>query len=221
MSWFKTKAFWNNSENVNYFSQKPADPKIVKRLEILMSIPASTGNKSLSALDLGCGGGRHAEMLVKMGFKTSVIDLNQEMLRTTVRRVGKINLCSIRRGSIVKLPYKNETFDVIVTTGVLHQTKNIYEYQVAVKEISRVLKPGGLVCLNVFTSRILDDTCTLLADAFAYQTKEGLDMTLLSKTTFYELMAWYGLTLEDELGEDVVQENTGRRSVLRCNFIKI
>jgi ubiquinone/menaquinone biosynthesis C-methylase UbiE len=215
----QTMYFWNNQKNVRYFSEKPADPRIQKRLETLVS--EHTGEKELSALDLGCGGGRHTEMLVKMNFKTSVIDLNPQMLKATTMRVGKRNLNSIKQGSITKLPYKNELFDAVVTTGVLHQAKNISEYQLAIKELSRVMKVGGVVCLNIFTSNILDETYTQLPDAFAYRTKEGLDMVLLSKTTFYELMAWYGLMLETELSEDTVNENTGKRSVLRCSFIKI
>ncbi|MAZ67376.1 hypothetical protein CL652_01235 [bacterium] len=219
MSWLKTKYFWNNSQNVNYFSQKPADPRIVKRLEELMS--DDRPNYKLSALDLGCGGGRHTEMLLNMGFETSVLDLNPQMLQATVKRVGKKNLHSVKRGSIVKLPFEDKSFDIVVTTGVLHQAKNFHEYQVAISELSRILKPGGIVCLNIFTSALLDETYTRLSDAFAYQTKEGLDMTLLSKTTFYELMEWYGLALEYELSEDSVEENTGKRSVLRCNFVKV
>lgn len=219
MSWLKTKYFWNNSQNVNYFSQKPADQRIVKRLENFLSNNKS--DKKLSALDLGCGGGRHTEMLFKMGFETSAMDLNPQMLRATLKRVGKKNLQSVKRGSIVKLPFRDKSFDVVVTTGVLHQAKNIYEYQAAIKELSRVLKPQGIVCLNIFTSALLDDTYMRLSDAFVYQTKEGLDMTLLSKATFYELMEWYDLALEEELSEDSVDENTGKRSVLRCNFVKI
>lgn len=219
MSWFKTKYFWNNSKNVNYFSQKPADPRIGKRLEKLLSDVKP--NHKLSALDLGCGGGRHTEMLLNMGFKTSVIDLNPQMLQATMKRVGKKKLHLVKRGSIVKLPFEDNSFDVVVTTGVLHQAKNIHEYQMAVSELSRILKPGGIVCLNIFTSALLDETYTRLSDAFTYQTKEGLDMTLLSKTTFYELMEWHGLVLEEELSEDNVEENTGRRSVLRCNFVKV
>lgn len=219
MSWLKTKYFWNSSQNVNYFSQKPADPRIVKRLENFLSNKKS--DRKLSALDLGCGGGRHTEMLFKMGFETSAMDLNPQMIRATIKRVGKDNLQSVKRGSIVKLPFRDKSFDVIVTTGVLHQAKSIFEYQAAVKELSRVLKPQGIVCLNIFTSALLDDTYIRLPDAFAYQTKEGLDMTLLSKTTFYELMEWYGLALEEELSEDSVEENTGKRSVLRCNFVKV
>lgn len=220
MSFIKTLWFWNKAENVAYFRDKSADFRVKNRLEKLLATKRDD-SVPLNALDLGCGGGRHSELLVNLGFKTSVFDLNIEMLRCTQNRVGKSALQSVKRGSIVKLPYKTASFDVVVTTGVLHQAKNFQDYQLAVSELSRILKPGGVVCLNIFTSLNLDETYIKLPDAFSYRTKEGLDMSLLSKETFYELMKWYDLELEEELSEDIVNENTGKRSVLRCNFVKL
>ncbi|NCS31867.1 hypothetical protein CO026_00630 [Candidatus Kaiserbacteria bacterium CG_4_9_14_0_2_um_filter_41_32] len=217
MSYIKTFQFWNSDKNVHYFKDKPADPRIEKRLLELKQ----KSSANLVALDLGCGGGRHTELLIKLGFSTHVIDLNPQMLSCTKNRVGAKNLKALKRASITKLPFFDNIFDAVVTTGVLHQAKNIAEYQVVISELSRVLKGGGLVCLNIFTSTKLDSTYKKNKDAFSFQTKEGLDMTLLSKEVFYEMMSWYGLKLEQEISEDFVQENTGERSVLRCNFIKV
>ncbi|CAN5751778.1 hypothetical protein BH11PAT2_BH11PAT2_01750 [soil metagenome] len=216
MSLIDTIKFWNTSLNVEYFKNKPADPRVDKRLSLFLEGIDYTP----VALDLGCGGGRHTQLLVTMGFDTHAVDLNPGMLRCTRQRVGAKNLKSLKRASIKKLPFRDAFFDAVVTTGVLHQAKSFTEYEQAVLELSRVLKPGGIVCLNIFTSKMLDATYLKEKNAFVYKTKEGLDMTLLSKETFYGLMAWYGLILETELSEDVVQENTGERSVLRCNFIK-
>ena len=220
MSLIKTWWFWNKAENVAYFRDKAADFRVKDRLQKLLNSNRDS-DIPLNALDLGCGGGRHTELLTKLGFKTSIFDLNIQMLRCTRNRVGKLALQSIKRGTIVKLPYESASFDVVVTTGVLHQAKNFQDYQRAVSELSRILKPGGVICLNIFTSLAVDETYIKLTDAFAYRTKEGLDMTLLSKESFFELMQWYDLTLEEEMGEDIVNENTGKRSVLRCNFVKL
>ncbi|MBY0309855.1 class I SAM-dependent methyltransferase [Patescibacteria group bacterium] len=217
MSFIQTFQFWNSRKNVQYFKDKPADPRIEKRLIEFRQNSAT----HVEALDLGCGGGRHTELLVTLGFSTHAIDLNPQMLRCTKDRVGGNNIITLKRASIIKLPFRNNFFDVVVTTGVLHQAKNITEYQLAICELSRVVKQGGLVCLNIFTSAKLDPTYRKNKDVFSFKTKEGLDMTLLNKELFYNMMSWYGLTLEQELSEDFVQENTGERSVLRCNFIKL
>lgn len=219
MTWFKTKLFWNKHAHVTYFRDKPADPRIERRLKQFISVALDKNN--IKALDLGCGGGRHTMLLLELGFKTSIVDLHRAMLRATVSRARKYKLSGIKRATMTNVPFRDESFEVVVATGVLHQARNLAEYDSAVREVSRVLKPGGLLCLNVFSSKTLDPSYFKLKDAFAYQTKEGLAMTLLSKDTFMELMSWHGLALDEDLGEDTVEENTGRRSVLRCSFTKL
>ncbi len=211
----KTFQFWNSSNVVDYFKEKPADYRIKNRLEKI----DSKQRNSMNALDLGCGAGRHAELLVNLGFKTSIIDPNPKMLKATTKRVGS-RLQSSEKGSMHKLPYSDNSFDVVVATGVLHQARTLEEYERAISELSRVTKPAGIVCLNIFTSKATDPTLKKLDRAFSYKTKEGLFMSLLDKNTFHEIMNWFDLVLEDEISEDVVSENTGPRSVLRCFFIK-
>lgn len=216
MNTVKTFFFWNNRENVEYFKNKPADYRIRARLTQLKE----SSSKTMSALDLGCGGGRHTELLIQLGFETSIVDINPAMISCTKRRVGREKLRSIKKASLLRLPFHNESFNAVIATGVLHQVRNIQEYDTAIKELSRILKPNGIVCLNVFTNKKLDSAYIKLKPAFTYKTKEGLIMTLLSKRAFYEMMQWHDLRLECELSEDIVEENTGIRSVLRCNFIK-
>lgn len=216
MKIFKTFFFWNNRDIVKYFSNKPADYRIKERLEKINQAE----RVSMRALDLGCGGGRHTELLANLGFQTYAIDPNPVMLQSTKKRVKSNSLKGVRRGVMTKLPYKDSTFDVVVTTGVLHQARNLSEYELAIHELSRVVKKTGVVCLNIFTSRVIDQSMLKTNNVFSYQTKEGLYMTLLDKRCFYEMMSWNGLSLENEISEDIVSENTGPRSVLRCSFIK-
>lgn len=215
-NFFKTFSFWNNQKIAQYFKEKPADHRVRARLEKL----DKNQRNNMNALDLGCGGGRHTELLIELGFKTYIFDFNPQMLKCTIARVGESALAGVGKGSIVRLPYADNMFDIVVTTGVLHQAKNLDEYEKAIMELARVIKPSGVVCLNIFTSSTIDTTLTKMSNAFVYETKESLGMTLLSKNLFYELMEWHGLFLENEISEGVVNENTGPRSVLRCNFIK-
>src|SRR5690606_25098632 len=52
----------------------------------------------------------------------------------------------IQQGSIYQLPFENETFDVSLCLEVL---EHIEDDSKAVKEISRVLKPGGILIAAV------------------------------------------------------------------------
>lgn len=202
--------FWNDEDIVRYFGEKPMDERIRTRL---LSIDTSD-RKMMTALDHGCGGGRHTKLLVDLGFRTYAVDSNPEMVTSTKKRVGDV--ATVTCDTMLDLPFPGLTFDVVISTGVFLQAKDFSEYDIAVREVARVTKSGGIIHCNTFTSAALDPTYTRNEDAFSVRTKEGLDMTLLSKGTFYELMAWHGIDCVEEISEDVVNENTGPRSVLRC-----
>lgn len=211
--------FWNDEDMANYFAKKPADPRIV---ELLNTFYADIDNSNVHALDLGCGGGRHSQMLAELGLHLSSVDINEGMREATARRLERSGLSSdIREGSIQSIPYEDDTFGVIVTTGVLHQARSFEEYRTCVQELSRVTKSGGIVALNIFTNAVWDDTYKPVeGEEFTITTQEGLLMTVLPKEIFVELMDEAGFTLFEDQGEDIKRENTGPRAVFRAVFMK-
>lgn len=212
--------FWNSDDNVKYFEKKPADPRIVSYLETMPDEKAP----EMNALDLGCGGGRHTEMLALKGFSTYAVDVNPAMLEATRERVAHLpgkNIPVIQEGSITSIPFSDNFFDIVVTTGVLHQARSQEEYRTAIAELSRVCKQGAVILLNIFTNRDIDPTYTFLDEAkTVVKTREGLLMTLLPKEQFYAMMTDENLMLDEEYVEELKEENTGPRTVLRARFIK-
>jgi ubiquinone/menaquinone biosynthesis C-methylase UbiE len=178
----------------------------------------------MNALDLGCGGGRHTEMLITKGFQTYAVDINQAMLEATRERVAHLgieNTPVIKEGSITSIPFPDDFFSVVVTTGVLHQARSQEEYRTAIAELSRICKSGAVILLNIFTNRDIDPTYTFLdKEKTVVKTREGLLMTLLPKELFYSMMSECGLLLDEEYVEELKQENTGPRTVLRARFLK-
>eukprot|EP00039_Didymoeca_costata_P001984 m.56732 g.56732 ORF g.56732 m.56732 type:complete len:157 (+) comp11058_c0_seq2:670-1140(+) len=51
-------------------------------------------------------------------------------------------------GSAYELPFTNETFDVVVISDVL---EHLHDLQLTVKEISRVLKPNGILVFDTIS----------------------------------------------------------------------
>ncbi len=93
-------------------------------------------------LDAGVGTGRFMSV-----FDNDVIfglDISKEMLKIAKSKMTK-NTCLIL-GDIENLPLKMSAFDVILSIGVLQYTKNPSQ---AIREVYRVLKPGGLFILTV------------------------------------------------------------------------
>jgi len=126
-------------------------------------------------LDLGCGNGRNLRHIAKQGFETYGIDISEEALAQLRETLEQEKLsANIRKGSFYNLPYENGTFDCVVSMSVL-QHNDWKGAQRSFREISRVLKDGGLFLLRVrSTSRSLPEKRKDLNDrGITYIPKEG------------------------------------------------
>lgn len=95
-------------------------------------------------LDIGCGAGLASAMAQSHGAEVSGIDAAEPLLRIARRRVPEGDF---RVGDIASLPWPDETFDVVLGF-------NSYQYADdpvgALRETSRVLRPGGRVGIIVW-----------------------------------------------------------------------
>ena len=106
-------------------------------------------------LDLGCGQGRH---LHAMYFSARIhavgIDLSHDDLKQTRagfqaypdNNPGAECRFSLSVGNALQLPFEDNSFDVIVCSEVL---EHIPDYEGALAEISRILKPDGKLAVSV------------------------------------------------------------------------
>lgn len=100
-------------------------------------------NRNSRILDAGCGTGGTMKFLKSYGFNNVTgIDASEDALKYCKER----GLKNIKKGSINKLPFKNETFDAIICLDVLYH-KNVIP-NTALKEFSRVLKSKGILYLQ-------------------------------------------------------------------------
>lgn len=91
-------------------------------------------------LDVGCGFGQITEMLHVKGIRAIGIDIGVKLKRLEKNKVWK-NLCApFALGDACNLPFKSETFDVVVCCGVLEHVYDQYKFS---KECRRVLKNDG------------------------------------------------------------------------------
>jgi len=93
-------------------------------------------------LDAGCGTGGMLPHLRKFG-KTFGIDFSAD----AVRFVRSRNERSIARSSIVRLPFPPATFDLVTEFEVVNHWA-VPDDRAAFEELSRVLRPGGILLLR-------------------------------------------------------------------------
>ncbi|NQX87885.1 MAG: class I SAM-dependent methyltransferase [Halioglobus sp.] len=105
-------------------------------------------------LDLGCGEGRHViSTYVQAQVHAIGVDLSLEDLQTTRERFEDFaepesseRSFGLSSASALQLPFADDTFDKVICSEVL---EHIPDYRGALREIERVLKPGGLFCASV------------------------------------------------------------------------
>ena len=105
--------------------------------------------KGKKVLDVGSGQGTNLYYALTKGADAIGIDISPSAVRIAKRHLKQAHKSSARarQGNAERLPFKDETFDIVFSLGVLHHTANIKK---AADEIYRVMKPGGTVCLMLY-----------------------------------------------------------------------
>jgi ubiquinone/menaquinone biosynthesis C-methylase UbiE len=91
-----------------------------------------------SVLDALCGGGQLAEYLLGRGAKVWGLDISPVQIASLQERCEGVTPAV---GSVFEMPFEDETFDVVGICNALHHLHPHIDE--AIKEIHRVLKPGG------------------------------------------------------------------------------
>lgn len=97
-------------------------------------------HKNQIILDVGCGAGKNMEVLQSVG-RVVGVDISKEAVDFCKKR----GLKNVVVGDITKLPFKNEKIDVITALDVIEHV----EEKLALLEVRRVLKKGGIVVITV------------------------------------------------------------------------
>lgn len=107
---------------------------------------SSSDVKGKTVLDIGCGSGWIETMLLEKGSKKIIgIDISDEVIRAAKKK--KLKNVVYQKASAIDLPFKNNSFDVVVSFEVLEHIPVNTEDKMF-KEVYRVLKPGGKFFLS-------------------------------------------------------------------------
>ena len=106
-------------------------------------------------LDLGCGAGRHSFEALRRGARVVAADLDDTALKEVAQMGAAMQLegqapagasLSCARADARCLPFEEASFDRIIVSEVL---EHIPEDLDAMKELARVLAPGGMLAVTV------------------------------------------------------------------------
>ena len=107
----------------------------------------AAGRRDLRLIDCGCGTGYNMKTLLVPYGRAFGFDLVPDGVRRA-RRVGR----PLVRADIQKIPFRSESFDVATSFDVV---QSVPDDGAALREMARVLKPGGHVVLNMTAMDIM------------------------------------------------------------------
>jgi len=129
-----------------------------KRLEIVLSwideLAVPTGEK---VLEIGCGAGRCTVALAQRGYLINAMDPVEGMLNSTQEHAieaGVNSFVATSLGDAHNLAFRNGSFGLVLAIGVLPY---LHFPQKALREMARVLKPGGFLLVTAGNRWRLND----------------------------------------------------------------
>jgi len=109
------------------------------------------GADGLDVLDVGCGQGIDVIEYARAGARVTGVDLTPRHVELARSHVEALGLdADIREADAEQLPFPDGSFDRVSSNGVLHHTPNM---ETALREIRRVLRPGGEARVLVYNRR--------------------------------------------------------------------
>ena len=99
-------------------------------------------------LEVGCGSGNNLLAADALGYDCHGIDASETIVRYALNFLEKKNIqANLKTAEFTSLPYENSLFDVVIDRSAVCLS-SIDSIEIAIDEIVRVLKPGGLFFYN-------------------------------------------------------------------------
>lgn len=134
-------AFWEEKKEVKEVYSN--SDRVVRNLTKVMDV------KGKRILEIGAGTGRDSFPLVALGAEVYQLDYSMNSLRIMKRIAEEERMAvTIVGGDTFALPFKDGTFDAVFHQGLLEHFRPA-KAEALLKENIRILKPGGLLCVDV------------------------------------------------------------------------
>jgi SAM-dependent methyltransferase len=149
-------------------------------------------------LDLGCGGGRHAFEAMRRGATVVALDADAAELKDAAAVSGGMVAArelphgpagGMVNGDALTLPFPDESFDRIIAAEVL---EHIPDDEATLRELVRVLRPGGRLAVTVPT-RWPERICWGLD--YRYHDTPGGHVRIYRQRELEAKLEWAGLAL--------------------------
>ena len=164
--------------------------------------------EGMKVLDAGCGAGRNLVYLHRRGFDVWGTDGDDRAITAARAQAGilapSLPADRFRLEPVERMSFENETFDVVISSAVLHFARDEEQWDAMLREMWRVLKRGGLFFARLATSIGHETRVRPLGDR-RFIMPDGDERFLVDEAYIVEATGRVGGTLIDPLKTSVVQ----------------
>lgn len=166
-------------------------------LDQLMKGRMTLGKK---ILDAGCGIGRNSEFFIRNNFNIFGIDLDERAIQNAKEQIvlwnAHFDLERFFVANLIEIPFPDNNFDFIISSAVLHFSKDRAHFKKLFEELIRVLNPGGILFIRMTTKHTLAHLSRQLHDD-VYHIPDGSTRYLLDVDYLKDLMTKSKLSFVD------------------------
>ena len=162
----------------------------------------------MRVLDAGCGYGRNLVHLLREGCEVFAVDANAEGVEHVQALAAQLApglpATNFRVGPIEKMDFPDDFADVVICSSVLHFARDEAHFLAMLKELWRVLRPGGMLFCRL-GSRIGMNFQRLRGNIF--RINDGSEWFLVDEAELMQMTRQMNAVLVDPLKTTIVQDH--------------
>jgi len=163
----------------------------------------------MQILDAGCGGGRNLTYFLRSGYNICGVDQSTEaiaQIRSLAATLAPhLPSDNFRVERVETMSFADLSFDVVLSSAVLHFARNEDHWQGMLREMWRVLKPGGILFARLASTVGIENKVEHL-EGRRYHLPDGSDRFLVDEQMLLATTAALNGELIEPLKSVVVQD---------------
>jgi Methylase involved in ubiquinone/menaquinone biosynthesis len=159
-------------------------------------------------LDAGCGTGRNLFYFLKTGSQVFGVDRSEEAITQVRNLASSFTKVSpeenFKVSSVEELPFESESFDLVISSAVLHFAENLNHFEAMLNSMWRVLRPGGYFFCRLASEIGIESLVRFIGNG-RYMLPDGSERFLVNQEMLLRLTKKLGGELHEPIKTTNVQ----------------